>query len=137
MVAQPSGFAVLHHLAPTSAVVHHQHAAAGHRLKAHSRPVFRRVRGLKHYFTVLVEVLLAHLPLVARRAYPPVGFSDFLPAPLVEAQKQATLEEGGDEVFVDVERVGGEFVRVLPGDAPAAEVFPASLGDEGKESLWK
>ena len=132
MVAQPSGFAVLHHLAPTSAVVHHQYASAGHRFKAHSRPVFRRVRGLKHYFTVLVEVLLAHLPLVARRAYPPVGLSDFLPAPLVEAQKQATLEERGDEVFVDVERVGGEFVRVLPGDAPAAEVFPASLGDEGE-----
>ena len=81
---------------------------------------------------MLVEVLLAHLPLVACRAYPAIGLSDFLPAPLVEAQKQAPLEEGGDEVFVDVERVGGEFVRVLAGDAPAAEVFPAPLGDEGE-----
>ena len=81
---------------------------------------------------MLVEVLLGDFPLVLCGPDPVVGLAYFFCAASVKAEEEAFLGFGGDEVFIDAEGVAGEFVRVLAGDAAAAEVLRRALADEGE-----
>ena len=121
---------MLHHLLPAAAVVHDEHAAARHGFKADARPVFRGVGGLQDDAAVLVERLLRDLALVVGDLNPVEGAADFLLAALVEAEEKPVLGEGRNEGVVDAQRVGGEFVGILPGDSAAAEEVRGALGDE-------
>ena len=130
MIAEPAGPAVFHHLPPPAPVIDNQHAAGGHRLEAHARPVLRRVRWLQHDLAVLVKLLLGNFRLVPRRPDPVVGLADLLLAPVVEPQEETALGHRGDEVFIDLQRVPGELVRVLAGNPPAPEVLFLPPPDE-------
>lgn len=132
VVAEPAGPAVLYHLLPAAAVVHDEDAAAGHGFQADAGPIFRGVCGLEDDLTVLVEVLLGDFHLVACGPDPVVGLAYFFGAAFVKAEEEAFLGFGGDEVFIDAEGIAGEFIRVLAGDAAAAEVLRGALADEGE-----
>ena len=79
-----------------------------------------------------VELLLAALVLVEGGANPVIGTADLLLRAMIEAEEEAALGDGGDEVLVDLEGIPGVLVCILTGDAAAAEVFSGARGDEGK-----
>lgn len=135
MVAEPAGLAVLDHLPPAAAVVYDEDTAAGHGFQADAGPVFRGVGGLEDDVAVAVEGLLADFGLVAGGANPGERLADLCGATSVEAEEEAFLGLGGDEVFVDAEGVAGEFVRVLAGDTSAAEGVLRALSDVGEVVL--
>lgn len=132
VVAEPACLAMVYHLPPAAAVVHDEDAAGGHGLEADAGPVLGGIGGLEDDLAVAVEVLLGDFRLVAGGAYPGVGGADFIPALVAEAEEEAALENGGYKVFIDMECVPGEFIRVLPGDASAAEPLIRAVGDVGE-----
>lgn len=128
--AEEAGFAVLDHLLPTASVVHDEDAAAGHGFKAHAGPVLRGVTGLEDDLAVLVKVLLADDAAVAGGGDPGVRAADLGLAAGIKAEEEAPLHHRSHEVLVDVQGVGSVFIRVLAGDAPAAEVVFRPVFDE-------